>query len=916
MVRIGWTRVSLFIVVILLYIVILPLPSLADQSLYGKQVKEILFRTESPFNISYLELIHLIPLSPGAIVTRDKVRESMESLNSKGLFKNISVYADEEGGEVILLFILEPAVLVTSTNVHGSTYFSPQEILGKVRFRRGVPVGVLDIEELREAMNKLYRENGYFKSRVNVKVGCRVETGTGDMSVEIHEGLPPYMKEISIEGNEHIPDEEFIELLRVKKGEKVNLKKIMERLNTLAQKYKRMGYLFVNIKDPELHEVENGVSLSIRVSEGPKITILFKGNRKYGPDKLKKVAGLIGGEVFSEIELADFAKNHILTFYEEKGYPFSSVEAVWEGSHKIAFHISEGEKGYIKDINFHGNESILEKELLNVMDTTNRKIYSMITGSGVYHKSTLEEDFENIRGYYQSKGYPNAKVKLDTIEKDENSQLSLNISISEGKRYVVKKIVWKGVTFFTDGEIRKILNNREGSPVNYVTAFSDTRTMQKKYLDRGFIDCKVGVKFATQGEKGELSLIYEITEGQRFYLGRVVVTGNSDVSSDVILREIPMDQGEPVGEEDLIEFQQRLYRTGLLSSIKIKKIKDYDRSEINLFIHVKEARFLLVEGGVGYGTETGYRGSIGLSHNNIDRYGRTLGGTLSISEIEDLLAIRFREPWVFGVNMVGGVDFTFQRTENPSENFIVEKLALTGSLTKEFWERSSTSLQVEFERSNTKEVSTGAVITPEDLGLKRNIIIRPILIIDLRDDPFFAKKGSFYSLVGEVGSGFFGSDTEYVKVNGQSTFYYPVKKRFVFVVSGRAGYAKSLRTGEVPIEKRFFIGGRTTVRGFRESRLGPKGVDGSPIGGDTMVIFNGEIRYLFNEYFVVGLFLDSGSAWLRDVDGFGFSLRETGGISFKYLTPAGPVSLDVGFKLDRKPEEPLSEYHFTIGAVF
>ncbi|MGB3399921.1 MAG: BamA/TamA family outer membrane protein, partial [Candidatus Deferrimicrobiaceae bacterium] len=150
-----------------------------------------------------------------------------------------------------------------------------------------------------------------------------------------------------------------------------------------------------------------------------------------------------------------------------------------------------------------------------------------------------------------------------------------------------------------------------------------------------------------------------------------------------------------------------------------------------------------------------------------------------------------------------------------------------------------------------------------------------------------------------------------------SSWYFPFFRKNSFVVSGRAGIARPFGdTPEVPIQKRFFLGGRTTVRGFKEDSLGPQAPDGNPTGGDYMVNGNVELRFPVRYGFILALFLDAGSVWFEGDPVNGFDLRESVGLGLRYITPVGPVALDYGWKLDRREGESPGELHFTIGAVF
>ena len=125
------------------------------------------------------------------------------------------------------------------------------------------------------------------------------------------------------------------------------------------------------------------------------------------------------------------------------------------------------------------------------------------------------------------------------------------------------------------------------------------------------------------------------------------------------------------------------------------------------------------------------------------------------------------------------------------------------------------------------------------------------------------------------------------------------------------------KTDELPVNKRFFLGGRTTVRGYERDQIGPKGEDGTVIGGDLMANFKVELRFPIKGDFGGALFWDAGQVWRSDAASIDLGdLRSAAGFGLRYRTPVGPVSIDVGFKLDRKEGEDLSKWHFTIGNVF
>ena len=123
-------------------------------------------------------------------------------------------------------------------------------------------------------------------------------------------------------------------------------------------------------------------------------------------------------------------------------------------------------------------------------------------------------------------------------------------------------------------------------------------------------------------------------------------------------------------------------------------------------------------------------------------------------------------------------------------------------------------------------------------------------------------------------------------------------------------------TEEIPITQRYYLGGRTTVRGFRENSLGPKGTDGAVIGGDTMLSGKTQLQYLADDSLSTHLFFDFGNVFLRHEDFALDDLRTSIGVGFQYLSPIGPIGFDIGRPLDERSGEPSVRVHFSVGSMF
>jgi outer membrane protein insertion porin family len=610
----------------------------------------------------------------------------------------------------------------------------------------------------------------------------------------------------------------------------------------------------------------------------------------------------------------------LVAFYRGRGYLLFdaavTVEEPSAGRTPLIVSVAEGKRGYIEDVRFSGNRGLSEKALRGQMTTEGRGLFHWITNSGQYRDEEWNDDVNAIVGLYQKSGYARMKVLGVDNAWDDRGGIVKTIRVEEGPRYRVREIVFLGNDHFLRAEFLALFRNRVGAYLDYAGAEADQEAVAAHYRDAGYLDVRVESEVLFDGDASSV-LRFVIVEGPRYRLGNIVVRGTLLTRAAAILRENPIAPGGTAGEKDLLRFQQAVYATGLYKSVRVQRVKRPEEGVLDLVFEVEEALFFEVEFGGGWGTDTGFRGLLGAKEKNLDGLGRSVSAQATVSQKEEKLIGDLREPWIFGNRWKweGGLTGSYQKAERVSFN--LRKASVVASITRKLLERSSVSLQYELSRDQVSNVTPGAVLSPEDQGFATVAAVRALAVFDFRDDPFNPKKGTLLSGSVELATLPLGSEVDYFKLSGQSSFYFTVFRRSTFVLSGRAGMARSFgRTQEVPIQKRFFLGGRSTVRGFKEDALGARGVDGTPTGGDMMVNLNTELRVPLLYGLIGAVFADAGSVWLARDPVNGFDLRETFGLGLRYLTPVGPIGLDYAWKLDRRDGESAAEWHFTIGAVF
>jgi outer membrane protein insertion porin family len=382
----------------------------------------------------------------------------------------------------------------------------------------------------------------------------------------------------------------------------------------------------------------------------------------------------------------------------------------------------------------------------------------------------------------------------------------------------------------------------------------------------------------------------------------------------VLRRELRVAEGELFTYQKLVRSRQRLFNLGFFDEVNVGTDQGSTPDKIVVNIEVKERATGVFSIGAGYSSLDSLFATLDISQRNLFGRGQEVFLRFRIGSVSRLGLIGFTEPYLFDIPLRAGFDIYDRFREY--DDFTEERLG--GDIRASYPLSEYLTLSGLY-RLEDVEISDVSPTASEDLkseeGKKLNSVIEVSLARDSRDNIFEPTRGSRNSL--EFMFAGLGGDTQFYKFIAESAWFVPLPVfNLVWAVRGLYGMAEGWGGQEVPIFERFFLGGATTLRGQRTRSVAPKDDQGDVIGGDKELLFNTELLIPVVARFRIALFFDAGNAYGFGTDFDPTDLRYGAGVGVRFFSPLGPMRLDLGYNLDRKPGEKEFQVNFTVGAPF
>ncbi len=599
-----------------------------------------------------------------------------------------------------------------------------------------------------------------------------------------------------------------------------------------------------------------------------------------------------------------------------------------------------------------------------------------------------QQALDEITGVYNNLGFLSAQVGPAQAAFD-GDVVHVTVPVTEGIQTFVRTIGYSGNDAVSAPDLLSLAeettSNREvqaplrpGAPFSS-TGIEDARIAAvRSYRDKGYVYARVFADVSLSPDRQWADVTYRFEEGPQVRIGRVLVRGNRYTREGVIRSRITLKPGDVYRLEQALGDQRAIGALGVFSSVRVKLIDEEKPAETkDLIADVVERDRQPVEISPGLSTADGPRLLVSYSHINV--FGTASTATISAKvnrqiffdlygQYDDLMRDRYKQfstlqqierelragihsPRIIAWPLTPSfrLDLVQERTNVIS--YSLDSTALIFGIDTYPGKRWTVSLEPQISYTDLQCPSQADCVgdvqslRPDrlrlDRGTRRTFKVGPSITYDRRDNAFNPTRGFYgnvkaYYAIGDLRTSEIPAPVRLVTVQGTATAYFPIWK-LVLALSARGGIIGNIGQA-IPIDERFFLGGRDTLRGYVERTLIPQDVcvvsDGSaaslrckstvirapgspPIspGGETFVLFKTELRVPLSERVSVGLFLDAGNLWFAKPEWNDLQLRYGTGAGLRYSTPVGALALDFGVNPDRRAQnaEARAQVHFSVG---
>ena len=657
--------------------------------------------------------------------------------------------------------------------------------------------------------------------------------------------------------------------------------------------------------------------------------IQIDGATRISPKKLRKNLGVKLNTPLREEDL-EKGRQKIVETYQAHG--FNDIDVTFHiepldatrGTSRAVYTVNEGIKGAVRAVRFEGNTHFPDRVLRKQMKTKQKTIFSFVDKSGRLDDSQLQDDLQKVREFYQNHGYIDVTVRDVRKERTSGGALRIVIAVDEGPIYHVGKVSFVGYKATNEQKLRAVVKTKEGDVYSAKAIKDDAKAMADAYGSGGYVDLTI-IPESSPAHGGLIDLTFKIDEGQRSYVERITIAGNTRTKDKVIRREVLIAPGDVFNTVRVETSKKRLENLGYFSKVDTFPVDTGVEGRKYLDIQVEEKRTGSLNFGAGFSTVDSLIGFIELTQGNFDimnwpsltgggqKFRIRLQGGTQRKDIE----IALTEPWFMDRPI--SVSFTsfYHEANYLSSIYDQRNYGFSLDVRKGIRPFLYGTLGYRLESIDTFNVVVTA--SPQllaETGPSTKSVFTSSLVWDRRDNPFLTRSGERITYTWWVAGP--GGTEQIYGFDVEASKYWRLPWDTILLVNAEvAGVDRwGSQTKLVKIYDRLFLGGSNNLRGFDFRDVGPKDPNGEPLGGQSMARTTIEFTFPIVEKARGAIFYDTGfvntNPWDYNFD----NVASDVGFGLRLDLPIGPLRVDYGIPLQQAGNHGSGKFNFNVGYQF
>lgn len=768
-----------------------------------------------------------------------------------------------------------------------------------------------------------------------IQPGAPVEAQPAPAAAPVQEERA-VINRILVRGNQRIDQTTILSYLPIQPGDTVDPQVLDVAVRTLTR-----TQLFADV---QLGIQPNG-DLIVEIVENPIINqVVFEGNSAIGDTKLTEEVTLKPRGIYTRARIQEDV-GKIVELYRLSGRIGATVTPkivqLDQNRVDVVFEINEGPETGVRAITFLGNEAYSDNELREVMVTKQSQWWRLFGTTDNYDPNRVDYDREQLRKFYTNRGYYDFRVISAISElSPDDSAFAITMTVDEGDRYN-----FGNVDVVTENDrlnpdfLRALLPIRSGDLYESDKIESAVDALTFAAGSAGYAFVEIDPEYTANPETDTVDVTFRVREGQRVYVDRINIVGNTRTLDNVVRREMMLSEGDAFNRTLLERSRNNLRGLGFFKDVTVEEARGSapDRSVVNVTVQEQPTGELSV--GAGFSSVDSFVLNLGITERNFRGRGQNVVARVEWGSLRQQIDFRFTEPKFLGRDLRAGFD-AFHSRYDLSEYSSYDYRSTGGGLRLSYPLNGYTLLSTRYFLKSDEIIvpsnycnvgGSGSTALCDQVGSFLNSSAGYTLLVDRRNDPVRPTRGWTGSLRQDFAG--IGGDVNYIKTEADLSAYWGISPEWIVTATASTGYVTGWGGDPIRINDRFFKGGNS-FRGFETAGMGPRDLlTTDALGGNFYAIGSLELtvpNYLPEEYGIrTSLFADVGTLGVLDdrytVTSTGatdpnivdeLALRASAGVSIHWRSPMGPIRFDISKVLGKEDYDKTESFRFSTSTQF